>query len=459
MRAGERYWGWFEELAGNLGHGAARARRSRPAGIDRYWSDNAPDHPVVMKTLYGLSWRAFHRCTCTGPARGLHPIPVRGRHVTLPLFAARFDRLPLPGDPVRGAAGGDGLPVRAAVRRRGRRRRPAARADAGAAALLLPRADRLLRRARSPPWRSRSASPTGSRCAARAGGSRPGVLFGVALGHQAQRLADAVLPRRPLPVDAAGRLSLRAPRACRACRWRSSSMLVLGPIIFFAALALAVARADRAHARVPQPPPAARALQLRVPGAELEQPADDHRRSSCCARPSRSSRPASRCRSRRWPWRAVGAVVLRAPAPRRPGRPDGAEAEAPVARPRPSWLRPGADVDRAPGAFLRGADRSGRWRCSPCRRRRSSAASSTSCRRCRTWRSLAGDRRSPRSARRAGRRRCRRAARGCGARLPGGAGGAGLPARRRRDAALAPGRPRRTTTSSRADSRAAPRWG
>ena len=40
-----------------------------------------------MKTLYGLSWRAFHRCTCMGPARGLHPIPVRGRHITLPLFA------------------------------------------------------------------------------------------------------------------------------------------------------------------------------------------------------------------------------------------------------------------------------------------------------------------------------------------------------------------------------------
>ena len=39
-----------------------------------------------MKTLYGLSWRAFHRCTCMGPARGLHPIPVRGRHLTLPLF-------------------------------------------------------------------------------------------------------------------------------------------------------------------------------------------------------------------------------------------------------------------------------------------------------------------------------------------------------------------------------------
>ncbi|HEV3030511.1 MAG TPA: glycosyltransferase family 39 protein [Polyangia bacterium] len=86
FRAGERYWGWFEELGSNLRAGHP-GRSFTPSGLDRYWSDNAPDHPVVAKVLYGLSWRAFHRCTCTGPARGLHPIPVRGRHVTLPLFA------------------------------------------------------------------------------------------------------------------------------------------------------------------------------------------------------------------------------------------------------------------------------------------------------------------------------------------------------------------------------------
>ena len=86
MRAGERYWGWFEELGRDLAAGHP-GRAFDAATIDHYWSDNAPDHPVVMKTLYGLSWRAFHRCTCLGPARGLHPIPVRGRHVTIPLFA------------------------------------------------------------------------------------------------------------------------------------------------------------------------------------------------------------------------------------------------------------------------------------------------------------------------------------------------------------------------------------
>jgi hypothetical protein len=86
FRASERYWGWFEELGRNVSEGHP-GRSFTPAGLDRYWSDNAPDHPVVTKALYGLSWRAFHKCTCTGPARHLHPIPVRGRHVTLPLFA------------------------------------------------------------------------------------------------------------------------------------------------------------------------------------------------------------------------------------------------------------------------------------------------------------------------------------------------------------------------------------
>jgi hypothetical protein len=86
FRASERYWGWFEELGLNLRDGHP-GRSFTPAGLDRYWSDNAPDHPVVTKVLYGLSWRLFHRCTCMGAARGLHPIPVRGRHLTLPLFA------------------------------------------------------------------------------------------------------------------------------------------------------------------------------------------------------------------------------------------------------------------------------------------------------------------------------------------------------------------------------------
>ncbi|HXU80077.1 MAG TPA: glycosyltransferase family 39 protein [Polyangia bacterium] len=85
FRAGERYWGWFESGWQNLRQGHFGRTFSR-AGIDPFWGDN-PEHPPLMKTLYGLSWRMFHRCHCTGPTRGLHPIPVPGKHVTLPLFA------------------------------------------------------------------------------------------------------------------------------------------------------------------------------------------------------------------------------------------------------------------------------------------------------------------------------------------------------------------------------------
>ncbi len=86
FRAGERYWGWFSELGDNLAHGRP-GRSFTASSIDRYWSDNAPDHPVVMKVLYGISWRAFHTCPCLGATRGYHPVPIRERHTTLPLFA------------------------------------------------------------------------------------------------------------------------------------------------------------------------------------------------------------------------------------------------------------------------------------------------------------------------------------------------------------------------------------
>jgi hypothetical protein len=85
FRAGERYWGWFERGFQNLKEGRFGKTFSR-GQIEEFWSDN-PEHPPLMKTLYGLSWRAFHRCHCTGPTRHLHPVPVTGKHVTIPLFA------------------------------------------------------------------------------------------------------------------------------------------------------------------------------------------------------------------------------------------------------------------------------------------------------------------------------------------------------------------------------------
>jgi hypothetical protein len=83
FRAGERYWGWFETLGQNLKEG--RLKQSFTfRGVESFWVDNH-EHPVVMKTLYGLSWRLFHRCECPKEA-GWHHIPVPLKHLTLPLF-------------------------------------------------------------------------------------------------------------------------------------------------------------------------------------------------------------------------------------------------------------------------------------------------------------------------------------------------------------------------------------
>ena len=125
FRAGERYWGWFEELGDE--------HRARPPGAvvharRRSIATGATTRPItrsIMKTLYGLSWRAFHRCHCTGPTRGLHPIPVRGRHITLPLFARESTAFRFPAILFAALLVGAGLPVRArlAVAPRPRRRR------------------------------------------------------------------------------------------------------------------------------------------------------------------------------------------------------------------------------------------------------------------------------------------------------------------------------------------------
>ena len=85
FRASERYWGWFEALADAVRSGKPRQAFSR-AVVDSYWGDNH-EHPPLMKTLYGLSWRLFHRCDCVGAKQGLHPIAVHGKHRTLPLFS------------------------------------------------------------------------------------------------------------------------------------------------------------------------------------------------------------------------------------------------------------------------------------------------------------------------------------------------------------------------------------
>jgi len=100
FRAGEHYWGWVESTATEIGKGHFAKAFSRGA-IDSAWEDNH-EHPPLMKLLYGVSWRLFHTCDCTGPKRGLHPIPITGKHRTLPLFkressAFRFPAILLAG--------------------------------------------------------------------------------------------------------------------------------------------------------------------------------------------------------------------------------------------------------------------------------------------------------------------------------------------------------------------------
>ena len=100
FRAGERYWGWVESVWTNLRQGHP-ARAFTRAAVDGAWEDNH-EHPGLMKLLYGTSWRLFHKCDCMGVKRGLHPIPISGKHLTLPLFrressAFRFPAILLAG--------------------------------------------------------------------------------------------------------------------------------------------------------------------------------------------------------------------------------------------------------------------------------------------------------------------------------------------------------------------------
>jgi len=345
FRAGERYWGWFEELGTDIGHGNFRRPFTAPV-IDRYWSDNAPDHPVIMKTLYGLSWRAFHRCHCTGPTRGLHPLPVPGRHVTLPLFARESTAFRFPA--IVFAALLVGMVYRFA--RGWLSRAPAAAAavltlaqphyffhapiacfDAPITTMAFAVGFAYWKSLRSPRW-----------------GIAAGVLFGIALGvkHNAW-LMPFFLVAHYLWMRRGDLRARRVPRPPLAF----VAMLVLGPIIFFAHwpwLWNAPVARTRAYVN--------RHLQhehynFEYLGLNWNNP------------PTTTSRKLLRATA---PFvetgftvpvttlalAAVGAVAL---IRRRRGQavaPDGPSEGPEEGAAGPSWLRPGADVDRAPGAFL-----------------------------------------------------------------------------------------------------------
>jgi hypothetical protein len=357
FRASEHYWGWFEELALNVKSGHPD-RSFTAADIDHYWSDNAPDHPVVMKTLYGLSWRAFHHCTCTGPARGLHPIPIRGRHVTLPLFQRDSTAFRFPA--ILFAA----LLI-AMVYRFARRFVPWPAAAAGAVLMLaqphyffhapLACFDAPIttmafavgyaywKSLRSPRW-----------------GVLAGLIFGVALGtkHNAW-LMPFFLAGHYLWMRRGDWRARRLPRVPLAFL----SMLVLGPLVFLLhwpwlwhspvarTRAYLVRHLEHEHYNFEylglnwnNPPTTTRLKLLRATAPFVETlftvPVTTLALAACGA--------VVLLRRRR------GETLLLQLAPESSAElsvDDAGDLETPPAT-RPSWLRPGADVDRAPGAFL-----------------------------------------------------------------------------------------------------------
>ena len=67
FEAGERYWGWFADLADNLA--AGRTKNSFSArSLATYWAVNN-EHPVLCKVLFGISWRVFHGAKPTPAAK------------------------------------------------------------------------------------------------------------------------------------------------------------------------------------------------------------------------------------------------------------------------------------------------------------------------------------------------------------------------------------------------------
>ena len=164
-----------------------------------------------------------------GPARGYHPIPVTGRHITLPLFerestAFRFPAILFAGLliamvylfarrfvpwPAAAAAA-----VLALAQPHYFFHAPIACFDAPITTMAFAVGFAYWKSLRSPRWGHRLRR--GLRHRAR---------------RQAQRLADADLPGRALPVDAARRS--RAPPAPPRIPLAFVSMAMLGPIIFF----------------------------------------------------------------------------------------------------------------------------------------------------------------------------------------------------------------------------------
>jgi hypothetical protein len=81
--AAEQYWSWYGELGDNLLRGKPWLSFS-DAAVSRGFSNNH-EHPALMKSLFGISWRLLHRCHCPEQS-GRHPLGYAHPHRTLPLL-------------------------------------------------------------------------------------------------------------------------------------------------------------------------------------------------------------------------------------------------------------------------------------------------------------------------------------------------------------------------------------
>jgi dolichyl-phosphate-mannose-protein mannosyltransferase len=81
--AAELYWSWYGDLLENTARGVPQRSFTR-AAVDRGFSYNH-EHPALMKSLFGLSWRVFHKCHCPEQP-GRHPLGYARPHRTLDLL-------------------------------------------------------------------------------------------------------------------------------------------------------------------------------------------------------------------------------------------------------------------------------------------------------------------------------------------------------------------------------------
>lgn len=79
FQAAENHVAYYTEVL------QGKARFTDRRHIERWFSYNN-EHPPLMKTLFGLSWRLLHRCDCPKEG-GLHPVAYPRRHVTLGLLS------------------------------------------------------------------------------------------------------------------------------------------------------------------------------------------------------------------------------------------------------------------------------------------------------------------------------------------------------------------------------------